>query len=79
MNPRVEGLRQADYEDLDFPGGRMWYASHHDLRVTLITKDLDLVLWADPFGNMREVGIALVDESGTMRANTRRDRRYGWE
>lgn len=56
-----------------------WRAEHLDLTVDLVLDHPDQTLWADPISTMREVGIALVDETRTMRANTRRDRRWNWE
>lgn len=53
---------------------RTWSATAHGVTVYHTTEDLDLTLYASPIYNMREVGIALVDETGTMRVNKRRDR-----
>lgn len=74
MNPRVETLREASYYRFE-DGRTLWTATRLDLEVELLVDDPDLVLYADPINTMRQVGIALVDHTGTMRANTRRDRR----
>lgn len=78
MNDRVERLDQAESWILE--DGRVWWVSDRlDLTVDLVTEDQGLTLWADPINTMREVGIALVDHTGTMRSNTRRDRRHTHE
>jgi hypothetical protein len=51
-----------------------WSATAYGVTVTFTTTDPDLTLYASPIYNMRQVGIALVDETGTMRVNNRRDR-----
>jgi hypothetical protein len=72
-------MQQARWEEVSDWGGRVtkkkWTASAWGLTVTYTTDNLDLVLFADPIENMRQVGIALVDESRIMRVNRRRDRK----
>jgi len=72
-------VEMADYQEVADWGGRVtkkiWTASAWGLTISYTTSNLDLVLFADPIENMREVGIALVDESRVMRANKRRDRK----
>lgn len=73
-------LERAEYEDRSRwgdrePIARTWIATAYGVSVTYTTSDLELVLYADPISTMREVGIALVDETRTMRANQRRDRK----
>lgn len=75
---RTESLREA--ESVHLEDGRVWwFAEHLDLTVDLVLDFPDQTLWADPISTMREVGIALVDETRTMVANTRRDRRWNHE
>lgn len=71
-------LEQANYMNYGDGHGKIiktvWSATAYGVVVTLTTTDPDLTLYASPIYNMREVGIALVDETGTMRVNKRRDR-----
>ena len=53
----------------------VWTATAFDVTVSVTTNDQDLTLYAQPIHTMREVGVALVDESGNMQANRRRDRK----
>lgn len=73
------GLEPAEYNIFTHGQGKyiktVWYAEANGLRVEYVTTDPDLKLWIDHILTMREVGIALVDETRTMRANSRRDRR----
>lgn len=73
-------MNLAEYEDRgrwgdETPVSRTWYAEAYGVTVTYTTEDLHLELYRDVICNMREVGVALVDETGTMRANNRRDRK----
>jgi hypothetical protein len=48
--------------------------SAHGLSIEYRTEDPDVELWVSPIFTMREKGVALVNNEGTMVANVRRDR-----
>jgi hypothetical protein len=53
---------------------RIWYGEANGTRVKWMTKDIDSEFWVSPILNMRQKGVALVDHSGQMVTNERRDR-----
>lgn len=51
-----------------------WTAEAHGVRLEYVSYDPDAEYWVSPIWTMREKGVALVDKSGAMVKNVRRDR-----
>lgn len=55
-------------------GYNLWTAEANGCKVSLVTSDLEALFYVSPIWNMRQQGVSLVDSSGQMVANERRDR-----
>jgi hypothetical protein len=51
-----------------------WSGEAHGVIVFHYTEDLTAKFWVSPIWNMRQKGVALVDSSGRMVKNERKDR-----
>lgn len=74
MNPVEEGLRPAGVVFNPETEEYTWSGVAHGVRAEFSSVDGSLQLFVSPIYTMREQGVALVDQSGTMRVNVRRDR-----
>ena len=54
--------------------GTKWVGLAHGVQVSYVSLDPTAEFWVSPIWTMREKGVALVDSSGQMVANNRRDR-----
>jgi hypothetical protein len=52
----------------------VWTGEAHGIAVAYLCYDLEAEFWVSPIWNMRQKGVALVDKTGAMVKNERRDR-----
>jgi hypothetical protein len=74
MNPKEEGLRSAGVRFNPETEEYTWSGEAHGVRAYFTSADETLEIFISPIFTMREKGVALVDQTGTMRVNRRRDR-----
>jgi len=73
----VGTLARAEFTEVRANGTvirKTWHAEAHGVELVFTTPDLDSEYWVSPIKTMREKGVALIDSSGQMIVNERRDR-----
>lgn len=73
----VSDLELAEWNEVRVRGRlirKVWHGEAHGVTVSYQTLDLEAEFWVSPIWNMRQKGVALVDSSGRMVKNERRDR-----
>lgn len=74
MNPKEDGLRPASVQFNPETEEYTWSGEAYGVRAYFTNVDETLEIFVCPIYTMREQGVALVDQTGTMRVNVRRDR-----
>ena len=71
----VKLLEQAEYDYIWEDGGcHVWTGEAHGVKVVHHTTDDTAFYWVSPIWTMRQKGVALVDLTGQMVKQERRDR-----